>query len=337
VSSVRQKLGCWVNERWRAELVLRQPRAAHAFGLSWRSLRNRAERLRPDSLTGGMECLWQDSSVLTATRIFPEMGPRLLQHALEEWPIRLHRPDPEAAAVTPAVSILIPIGGTARLPQFELALAAARSQEGTLCEVIVVEQSPEALLAGKLPADVRYFHQARDEGAGGFNKSAALNLAAREARGESVIVLDADYLLPARFAAECQRVLQAVEAVRPARFLFYLDEASTTALYAHREPSRIVGIERVVANNPTPVALRTSTYRDIGGHDEGYVGWGGEDTEFLDRLRSRPICEAGWMPVVHAWHAPAAKKVDGDRNAAFHRARMALTTAERVARLRSSR
>jgi hypothetical protein len=235
---------------------------------------------------------------------------------------------PTACAV-PVVSILIPIGGSGRPMQFGLALAAARAQDGVACEVIVVEQSPTPVLAGTMPADVRYVHQVIDDPSR-FNKSAALNRGAAEARGEALIVLDADYLLPARFAAECHRALGAVESMRPARLLFHLDEASTEAFAAHRDTSRVSGIEKVVANNPTPVAVRRSTYFEVGGHDEGYVGWGGEDTEFLDRLRTRPISEAGWMPVIHAWHAPAPKKADGDRNRAFHASRMAIPASERI-------
>lgn len=328
-SSLRQRLGCWAHERWRAELVLRFPRVARALDLSWRDLRNRAERTCIDPRSGGVECLWRDSSVLTTTRVFPAVGGRLLRHVLREWPIDLEADVGAMVPDEPAVSILIPIGGASRLPQFELALSAARAQEGVSCEIIVVEQSRVPTLASGLPADVRYVHQFLD-GAPAFNKSAALNQAAREAKGDNLIILDADYLLPTRFAAESCRVLRDVESVRPARLLFYLDEPSTVALSEHHDPFRITGLEKVVANNPTPIAVRRSTYWQIGGHDEGYVGWGGEDSEFLDRLRTLQICEAGWMPVVHAWHAPAPKKADGDRNREFHASRMAIPASTRI-------
>jgi hypothetical protein len=330
MSSFRQRVGCWLHERWRAELVMAQPRLAATLGMSWRSLRNRSERLRADQRTGGMECLWQDSSVLTASRLFPRVGVRLLAHVLQEWPIRFETAPARPAPAQPLVSILVPVGGQGRMPQFRLALAAARAQAGVPCEVVVVEQSPEASLRQSLPADVRYVHQPQDERASGFNKSRALNLAAQEARGESLIILDADYLLPIRFAQECHRVLQDVEGARPARLLFYLDEASTGKLATGKDLSGIDGLEKVVANNPTPIALRHSTYWEIGGHDEAYVGWGGEDLEFLDRLRSRRVSEAGWMPVVHAWHAPAEKKASGDRNRELHLRRMAIPRAERI-------
>ena len=39
------------------------------------------------------------------------------------------------------------------------------------------------------------------------------------------------------------------------------------------------------------------------------------------------------MPVIHAWHPSAPKKVDGDRNRGLHEAKMAAPAAERIARL----
>jgi hypothetical protein len=125
------------------------------------------------------------------------------------------------------------------------------------------------------------------------------------------------------------------EAVRPARWIFYLDDASTARLSTTQDWRSVDGIEHVVSNNPTPLALRRSTYWDIGGHDESYVGWGGEDTEFLDRLRTRTVSEGGWMPVLHAWHPPAAKKASGDRNREFDQQKMAIAANERIEGLRA--
>ena len=333
--TVRQKLGCWLNERWRAELVVTAPRLAEAAGIRWLDLRNRGERLRDDAASGGRICDWNDSSRYTAARVFPALAPRLLRHALHEWPLQVAETPARGRIESPKVSIIIPIGGTDRLAQFDLALNAARSQSGVDYEVVVVEQSAEPTLAGRLPSDVRYLHQPKAE-IDGFNKSRALNAGAQAARGEVLVILDGDYLLPTPFARECARVLGEKEAARPARWIFYLDAESTGALSESRDASRIAGIEAVVSNNPTPIAVRRRTYWEIGGHDESYVGWGGEDTEFLDRLRTRDISEGGWMPVLHAWHPAAAKKADGDRNAQQHRRIMESPAAQRIMRLREA-
>jgi hypothetical protein len=308
---------------------------ARRFGLSWLDLCNRSEQLRIDRESGGRTCAWDDSSTLSVARIFPGVGSRLLGHVLASWPVRFDTSPAGPEATNPAVSILIPIGGTARLRQFELALAAARAQAGVEVEVIVVEQGSEAKLAGRLPAEVRYVHQPAAPGLP-FNKSRALNEGARLARGDVLVILDGDYLLPERFAREAFDALRGAEAARPARLLFYLDEASSCRLDAAAGLPGRPGIERIVANNPTPVVVRRSTYWDIGGHDEAYFGWGGEDSEFLDRLRTRRLSEGGWMPVLHVWHAPAPKKESGDRNRELHERTMAVPAVERIGRLRAA-
>ena len=330
--SIRSRMACWLHERWRTELVLRFPTLTRSVGWSWLDLRNRLERLRYEEVSGGRVCLWADSSTLSVARIFPPVATRLAKQAIARWPIRFDASPSRRHAARPSVSILIPIGGTERVRQFQLTLAAARAQNGIEVELIVVEQGTGPLLAGGLPTDVRYLHQVAAAGTP-FNKSRALNGAARIAVGEVLIILDADYLLPESFASEAFRVLRRVEAARPARLIFYIDEVSSTGVSAASGLPPALGIERVVANNPTPIAVRRSTYWEIGGHDESYFGWGGEDTEFLDRLRVRRMSEGGWMPVLHVWHPAAPKKQSGDRNRELHDRTMSIPAAERIRRL----
>lgn len=331
-ASLRERCGCWLYERWQTELVLRAPGLSRAFGLAWQDIHNRSERLQLDPITGGRICEWQDSSCLTVARIFPDVGKRLLRHVLKEWPVRFVGGAVATASGTPVISIVIPIAGPSRMAQFRLTLAAARAQVGVNSEVVVVEQWPDATLRDSLPADVRYLHQPVAVDAE-FNKSKALNAGAEAATGGSLVLLDADIVLPERFASECMQALASVEAVRPARWIFYLDREASERVMSGLDFQASCGVESIVSNTPMPIALRRSTYWNIGGHDEAYEGWGGEDTEFLDRLRTRPISEGGWMPVLHAWHAPAAKKADGHRNRDLHKQKMAIAAVERIRQL----
>jgi hypothetical protein len=331
---LRQWAGCWLNERWRVEMMLRTPFIARALGMEWLDVCNRSERLLPDAVSGGRMCSWEFSSDLTVQRVFPDVGPRLLRHVLRRWPIDLDFGPSRVVDRDPRVSILIPIGGRERLPQFELALAAARGQRDVEFEVIVVEQADTPLLADSVPSDVRHVYQERAAGAR-FNKSAAVNCAARAARGDVLVLLDADYLIPVDFAAECARVLCTADAARPARFIFHLDPHSTSRAREARSLPTDLAIERIVSNNPTPIAVRAATYWSVGGHDETYLGWGGEDTEFIDRLRTQTFSEGGWMPVVHAWHPAAQQKSDGTRNRLHHEDRMHLDARSRIERLLS--
>lgn len=333
-ASLRERFGCWLYERWQTEFVLHAPGLSRACGLAWQDIHNRSESLWLDPLTGGRICEWRDSSRLTVARIFPDVGMRLLRHALKEWPVRFVADEDATASGAPEISILIPIAGPSRMAQFRSALAAARAQVGVNSEVVVVEQWPEATLRDSLPADVRYLHQPATVDAE-FNKSKALNAGAEAARGGNLVLLDADIVLPERFATECMQALASVEAVRPVRWIFYLDREASERVMSGLDFQTSCDCESIISNTPMPIAVRRSTYWDIGGHDEAYEGWGGEDTEFLDRLRTRPISEGGWMPVLHAWHAPAARKADGHRNRDLHTQKMAIAAVERIHKLRS--
>ncbi len=305
--NIREQAGCWLHERWRAELTLR-------FGKgSWLDLCNRKEQLEPDHVSGGRICKWNDSSRLTLCRVFPVLGSRLLAHCLQEYPIRFRwNGQTHVTSTSPVASVLLAIGGKDRLPQFVAVLASLRAQKGTEFEIIVVEQNEKATLKGDLPADVRY--QWIPGPVEKFNKSRAMNTAARMAKGLNLFIHDGDYVVPDRYVSEVCERLESVEVVRPSRFIFYSNKGFVPALRDEHLFPKTTTLEAVVQNNPTPVALRSQTYWEIGGHDERFEGWGGEDTEFLDRLRTRNISEGGWMPVVHLWHPAAAKKKAGDRN-----------------------
>jgi hypothetical protein len=122
--------------------------------------------------------------------------------------------------------------------------------------------------------------------------------------------------------------------------IFYLTESATTAIIDSRQLDPCMfaddAVEAVVQNNPTPLAVHRQTYWDIGGHDESYSGWGEEDAEFLERLRTRSISEAGWAPLVHLWHLPAPQKASGTSNRELHEAIMSQPPLERIEHLRSA-
>ena len=73
-------------------------------------------------------------------------------------------------------------------------------------------------------------------------------------------------------------------------------------------------VESVLQNFPLSTAVTKLAFKRIGGCDEQFEGWGGEDLEFLDRLKVTKLFPGSYAPGVHLWHAPAPKKESGDRN-----------------------
>jgi hypothetical protein len=48
----------------------------------------------------------------------------------------------------------------------------------------------------------------------------------------------------------------------------------------------------------------------IGGYDESFVGWGGEDNEFWERAQTRRVWPYAYLPIVHLWHPAQPRKQD---------------------------
>ena len=313
-TSFRKKLGCWLNERWKAEVILRLPAVAKTCGWNWTDNCNRNERISRDQSTGGRICHWRDSSMLTLSKTFPRVGGRLLQQSLKEWPVRLSDKDAGKPTVDPEVSIIIGVRGTARLQSFQTTLASLFGQQGCRCEIVVVEQSVRPEFESHVPDSVRYIHTQATHPNMPYNRSWTLNVGARVARGRIVVLHDADMVVPARFAAViAERMSDNFDVLRLGRYIFYLDQPSSEGVYKGASLGDIATVVPIRQNNCTPIALTREAYLRIGGHDESFYAWGLEDVEFLNRARTLQLSEGTFLPVVHLWHEDAPNR-RGDGN-----------------------
>ncbi len=82
-------------------------------------------------------------------------------------------------------------------------------------------------------------------------------------------------------------------------------------------------------------AITGKAYFEIGGFDESFVGWGGEDNEFWERAQTLKLWPYGYLPLVHLWHEAQLGKFDQQRQTAelFER-RSAIAVEERIEELR---
>ncbi len=331
---LRQQLGCWLNERWRAELVLRAPRLTKRLELEWLDLCNRKERLATVLGGRGRECLWKGTSRLTVCRVFPRVGARLLQHLIQQWPIRFASP-PRAPHDRPQVSIIVAIRGLDRLPQLRRSLATLFAQEGCSWEILIVEQDWDRLIQPHLPSGVRYTHARSLTPESAFNKSWALNLGARLARGSTLVFHDADMLAPTRYAeTACSLLRKGFDALRPVRLVACLDRVATEDLCAGAGLETVSALSEVLQNCPASLAVRSEAYWQIGGHDEEFSGWGGEDEEILQRLETLPHCPGGYVPLVHLWHPPHREKIDRNKSHTRFELKSKEPIEKRIGRLR---
>jgi hypothetical protein len=250
-----------------------------------------------------------------------------MREALNEWPVRfLDNPAHIGADGTcrnraiidgcpPEVSFIIGHRGPERLPHLLLTLSSIAAQQDVPFECIVVEQDLSSRIQKYLPGWVRYVHTPFTDPDMAYCRSWAFNVASGLARSKLLIFHDNDMLVPSSYAVEVLRIFQkGYEVINLKRFVFYLAR-SESDIRSRLENGETLVVDHVVENLEAggSVALAREAYDAIGGFDEDFIGWGGEDNEFWDRCLTRNVWNYAFLPIVHLWHEgqPGKRAVNG--------------------------
>jgi hypothetical protein len=286
----------------------------------WELMRNRNERIATDGR--GVRCEWVFTSDLHIAKVFPSTGAALMRMAFAEWPI-VTRDAPESTEA-PLVSFVIGHRGASRVPHLLTTLRSIAGQAEVSMECIVVEQDRERFVEARLPEWVRYVFTPCETD---YNRAAAFNAGAEAARGELVVLHDNDIVVPSAYAREVvSRAREGFEFMNLKRFLFHLNEP------ADRTPTSVM--QNAVGGS---VAASRRAYIEIGGFDEEFVGWGGEDNDFWDRAYAHGnVYDFGYLPMIHLHHEAQRGKRDasGAGMRRYHDEIRAIPPEERIRRLR---
>jgi len=301
---------------------------------------NRNDQLTEGPGGLGVRCEWTYSRALHVCNVFPVTGRWLLLRALHQWPMELDGNRRPPLASRPAVSFIIGHRGNERLAHLLATLCSIQKQVKIDFECIVVEQDVEPLIRDRLPDWVRYVHAPRPEREVGYNRSAALNAGVRQSRGQVLILHDHDMLVPADYAAEAWRLYEeGYEVMQLKRFVFYLDQASTHRVFAAGTVLNRPVFERVVENmeGGASLAISAKACEALGGMDEEFIGWGGEDNEFWDRCLTRKVWDYGYLPFVHLWHPSLANRQSSNPMLSLLAEKRTMSAQDRIAALRALR
>ncbi|MBK8742588.1 MAG: hypothetical protein IPM02_25240 [Betaproteobacteria bacterium] len=269
---------------------------------------NRDERLEasPDGL--GFRCDWKWASELHAPKHLPYLGLRLVKRALRDHPIRrLRAPDTAEGQV---VSFVIGHRGMDRLPHLLATLESIAGQKAVSVECVVVEQDSVARIVEYLPAWVHYVHTPPPTPDMPYCRSWAFNIGVNHVNGSVLVLHDNDMLVPADYAANISTLMGlGYEVVNLKRFVIYLCERHTHAVFDGTVGVTDVAPFSIVQNleGGGTVAITRQAYDEIGGIDESFIGWGGEDSEFWERAQTRNV----W-PCVAADSPPLASQSTGE-------------------------
>ena len=331
---LREQLGVWLKDRWRWERALRSGSRRYL------ALTNRRETLEAAPDGSGYACRWTHTSSLHAPRLQPKLGQRLLGRALADAPIGRCSAPPVGEGA-PELSVLIGHRGLERLPLLLATLDSLAAQEGVNLECLVIEQDHQPRIAASLPDWVRHLHAPLPDREAPYNRSHTFNAGARAARAPVLLLHDNDMLVPRGYARRLlERIAAGYEVVNPKRFVFYLCQLHSQAVLAEgasfdQQPAEVI-VQNLEAGGSMAITRRA--YCQLGGMDEAFSGWGGEDNEFWDRCLTLPTWIWGYEPIVHLWHPGQPLKGQRD-NPNLDRARnlLRLSPQERILQLRQRR
>jgi hypothetical protein len=283
----RQRAGALIYDWPRYRDVLRSGQ--------WELMRNRDERVTLDGR--GVRCEWEFTTDLHIAKMFRRTGAQLMRMAFAQWPIET-RDAPAASNDAPLVSFVIGHRGVSRLPHLLTTLRSIAGQRETAIECIVVEQDRERVVESQLPSWVRYVFTPCETD---YNRGAAFNAGVEMARGEFVVLHDNDIVVPADYAREViARGREGFEFLNLKRFLFFLNAPND------RVPTSVM--QNAIGGS---VAASRRAFIGIGGFDEEFVGWGGEDNDFWDRARAHGnVNDFGYLPMIHLHHEAQKGKAD---------------------------
>ncbi|MEA2413844.1 MAG: hypothetical protein QOI58_501 [Thermoanaerobaculia bacterium] len=334
--SLRHTIGALVYDWIPFELHLRGLGPSKGLPDPWLLIRNRREVISTNGR--GVECLWRFSSDLHISRVFPSTAARLMRRSLAAWPITM-RDAPRPMSGPPRLTFIIGHRGTERLPHLLATLRNIAAQTGVAFECIVVEQSVAPEVERHLPPWIRYMHTPLPRPDLPYCRSWAFNVAARHARGDILVLQDNDVLIPQRYAREAvQRIEEGYSFVDLKRYIYYLDASATASVFVTGAPPKAAPVLIVQNLDGGSIVARRDAYDAIGGFDESYVGWGGEDNDFVDRARFfGGVYRFGYLPMLHLQHPPQPGKLS-PTTGAIRRYRLMETVApeQRIARLRAT-
>lgn len=322
-----------------AQDLPRYMRALWLPGGNYLAICNRDERLEPTPDGKGYGCKWQWTSDLHAPKYLPALGRRLMQRALADHPIR-RAANPAKLSQDPEISFVIGHRGVSRLPHLLATLESIAGQQGARIECLVVEQDQEPHAARFLPAWVRHIHTPPPVSDMPYCRSWAFNVGIRNAAGAALVLHDNDMLVPQDYGASLlAHFREGFEVINLKRFTFYLTEGHTAKVLSGESTISDAPPLAIMQNSEAggSVAITRDAYAHIGGMDESFVGWGGEDNEFWERAQTRRLWPYAYLPMVHLWHpAQPGKQQAENPTMQRYRALSAIAPAERIARLRQS-
>ena len=311
LTAIKELAGVLLKDSARYRRALQTEVSAENGDPLWLRLCNRNETLEVNPDGPGVYCPWRWTSDLHACGVKPSYGQQLAERAFRDWPITFADSHPTNGK--PKVSFIIAHEGGNRIDHVVWVTRSILGQKHADVECIVVDQTDTPVFDQQLSDSVNYIHRPRPVGMKGWRKSWAFNQGARVAAGEILVFHDGDIIAPDGYAAALVENMKSSKAASIQRFLFNLNKSDTNKLFATSTWPKRLQPERIRQNwEGGTIAVRRESFFELGGYDEAFVGWGGEDNEFFNRCSGVGHLKFGFVPFVHLWHEAQTDKHSTD-------------------------
>lgn len=197
------------------------------------------------------------------------------------------------------LTIIIPIKGVDRANNLNFCINRMLLQNVSPIEIIISEydntQKVTVERVGKDPRLKKIFTKALNNN---FNKSIAVNVAVMSAKYAKILMNDADIIVPKGYLLRVDDALKKYDTCFFAKTIYNV--------HLMRSGLHWAGSKREDYFTGGSIAFTKDAYLKIGGMCELFDGYGSEDCEFFDRVRSSTnLCEQRDATLLHLSHKRA--------------------------------
>jgi hypothetical protein len=138
-----------------------------------------------------------------------------------------------------------------------------------------------------------------------FNKSALINYSLKNIniKSDFVMLLDGDVYFKFKSLEDQIPILYDEKVIKPFSECVYLPESNTLEFIEKRKINLTGGFKKISALGGGAIILKSSLIKDPSvRYDENFSGWGWEDIDFGDSIRSKFSIKTLQQPAIHLYH-----------------------------------
>ena len=209
----------------------------------------------------------------------------------------------KSSVTIPSMSVIIPFRGNDRGRAIKAVVENVRCQLFPNLEIVVVEQDEVSRLDPIEIYPAKLLHCPNEPGRQ-FCKAAAFNMGVMNASSNFILLHDADMVVQINYAQLIYDKLLISEACHMGKDVAYFNPTATEQIYQSRVLPKDAGCERTVSYfEGGSLGVHKDVYERVGGFNEDFIGYGGEDCCFFRRLKSlSKFDDERTVTLFHLWH-----------------------------------